>query len=83
MYELLTMYPAISGLLPAYGWDMSYGQTADGVMYIGAHRNYPRHLFALGGGGDSIAGAFVAARLLARAARDQVAKGDEVFGWTR
>jgi glycine/D-amino acid oxidase-like deaminating enzyme len=83
MYELLTMYPAISGLLPAYGWELPYGQTADGLMYIGAHRNYPRHLFALGGTSDSIAGAFVAARLLARAARDQVAKGDEVFGWTR
>lgn len=83
MYELLTMYPAISGLQPAYGWDLPYGETADGLMYIGAHRNYPRHLFALGSGGDSIAGAFVAARLLARAARDEAAKGDEVFGWTR
>jgi glycine/D-amino acid oxidase-like deaminating enzyme len=83
MYELLTMYPAISGLQPEYGWDLSHGETADGLMYIGAHRNYPRHLFALGGGGDSITGAFVAARLLVRAARDEAAKGDEVFGWTR
>ena len=83
MYELLTMYPAISGLLPAYGWEIPYGETADGLMYIGAHRNYPRHLFALGGASDSIAGAFVAARVLARAARDNAAKGDEVFGWTR
>ena len=83
MYELLTMYPAISGLPPAYGWDLPYGETADGLMYIGPHRNYPRHLFALGGSGDSITGAFVAARLLARAARDEAEKGDEVFGWTR
>jgi glycine/D-amino acid oxidase-like deaminating enzyme len=83
MYELLTMYPVISGLPAAYGWDLPYGETADGLMYIGAHRNYPRHLFALGGSGDSITGAFVAARLLARAARDQAAKGDDVFGWTR
>ena len=83
MYELLTMYPVISGLPPAYGWELGYGETADGLMYIGAHRNYPRHLFALGGAGDSITGAFVAARLLVRAARDQTAKGDEVFGWTR
>jgi glycine/D-amino acid oxidase-like deaminating enzyme len=83
MYELLLMYPGISGLRPAYGWDLPYGQTADGLMYIGAHRNYPRHLFALGGGGDSITGAFVAARILARAAVDGAAKGDEVFGWTR
>ena len=83
MYELLMMYPAISGLQPEYGWHLPYGETADGLMYIGPHRNYPNHLFALGGGGDSISGAFVAARILARAVRDQMDKADEVFGWTR
>jgi len=83
MYELLMMYPTISGLQPAYGWDLPYGETADGLMYIGPHRNYPRHLFALGGGGDSITGAFVAARLLIRAVRGEAEKGDEVFGWAR
>ena len=83
MYELLTLYPAISGLRPEYGWDLSHGETADGVMYIGPHRNYPRHLFALGGGGDSITGAFLAARVLARAAAGEPDKADAAFGWTR
>jgi glycine/D-amino acid oxidase-like deaminating enzyme len=83
MYELLMMYPAISGLQPEYGWEMVYGETADGLMYIGPHRNYPRHLFALGSAGDTLAGAFLAARVLARAARGDVDKADEVFGWTR
>jgi glycine/D-amino acid oxidase-like deaminating enzyme len=83
MYELLTMYPAIAGLKPEYGWDLTYGDTADGVMYIGPHRNYPHHLFALGSCGDSITGAFVAAALLVRHLRDEVRKGDDVFGWTR
>jgi glycine/D-amino acid oxidase-like deaminating enzyme len=83
MYELLMMYPAISGLQPQYGWHLSYGETADGLMYIGPHRNYPHHLFALGGGGDSISGAFVAARILSRAVRGGIDKADEVFGWTR
>jgi glycine/D-amino acid oxidase-like deaminating enzyme len=83
MYELLTTYPDISGLRPEYGWELSYGETADGLMYIGPHRNFPRHLFALGGGGDSVTGAFLAARLLARAAQGALEKGDEVFGWTR
>jgi glycine/D-amino acid oxidase-like deaminating enzyme len=81
MYELLMMNTAISGLQPEYGWDAPFGQTADGVMYIGPHRNYPRHLFALGG--DSLTGAFLAARVLARAAAGEPDKGDEVFGWTR
>ena len=83
MYELLTMYPAISGLMPDYGWDVTYGETADGVMYIGPHRNYPHHLFALGGDGDSITGAFLAARILARAAADASTRDDDVFGWMR
>jgi len=81
MYELLMMYPAISGLQPEYGWECGYGETADGLMYIGPHRNYPRHLFGLGG--DSLSGAFLAARLLTRAASGSPDKGDEVFGWTR
>jgi glycine/D-amino acid oxidase-like deaminating enzyme len=83
MYELLLMYPVISGLQPQYGWEMPYGETADGLMYIGPHRNYPRHLFALGSSGDSITGAFLAARVLARAVRGSIDKADEVFGWTR
>ena len=81
MYELLIMNPAISGLQPEYGWDGAYGETADGIMYIGPHRNYPHHLFALGG--QSLSGAFLAARILARAASGQPDKHDEVFGWTR
>jgi glycine/D-amino acid oxidase-like deaminating enzyme len=83
MYELLTAYPAISGLRPEYGWEAPYGRTADGLMYIGAHRNYPHHLFALGGSSVSITGSFVAARILARGAQGTTDRGDEVFGWTR
>ena len=81
MYELLTMYPVIAGLQPEFGWEVPYGATADGLPYVGPHRNYPRHLFALGG--DSSTGAFLSARLLARRLQDQPQKGDEVFGWTR
>jgi glycine/D-amino acid oxidase-like deaminating enzyme len=83
MYEALTMYPAIAGLRPEWGWESSYGETADGLPYIGPHRNYPRHLFALGGTGDSLTGAFLAARVLVRALQGQAEKSDQVFGWTR
>ncbi len=83
MYELLTMYPAISGLMPAFGWELSQGDTSDGLMYIGPHRNFPRHLFALGAGGDSVTGAFLAARIIARHLEDAPDKSDEIFGWNR
>jgi glycine/D-amino acid oxidase-like deaminating enzyme len=77
------MYPVISGLQPEYGWEAGYGETADGLMYIGAHRNYPHHFFVLGGSAESVTGAFVAARILVRALQDGLEKRDEVFGWTR
>ena len=83
MYELLTMFPAISGLMPEYGWEVLSGETADGLMYIGPHRNYPHHLFALGGGGDSVTGAFLAARVLVRALQDAAEKEDAVWAFTR
>jgi glycine/D-amino acid oxidase-like deaminating enzyme len=83
MYELLTMFPVISGLMPEYGWEFITGETADGLMYIGPHRNYPHHLFALGGGGDSVTGAFLAARILVRAAQGAAEKEDAVWGFTR
>jgi glycine/D-amino acid oxidase-like deaminating enzyme len=83
MYELSTIYPAISGTQPAFGWEATYGEAVDRLMYIGAHRNYPHHLFALGGQPDSLTGSFVAARILLRAVQKTPEKGDEVFGWTR
>jgi hypothetical protein len=52
-------------------------------MYIGPHRNYPRHLFALGSGGDSVTGAFLSARILMRALGRNPDKSDAAFGWTR
>ena len=41
MYEALTMYPAISGLRLECGWSASYGETADGLMYIGRAPQLP------------------------------------------
>jgi glycine/D-amino acid oxidase-like deaminating enzyme len=81
MYELLMMYPAIAGLRPEYGWSVPAAETADRLMFIGPHRNYPRHLFALGSGGDSVTGAFLAAGILTRALTGKPAKGDDDLGW--
>src|SRR5918993_4155395 len=48
MYELSLLYPAISGLQPALSWDGVDYETADGLPFLGPHRNFPRHVFALG-----------------------------------
>ncbi len=83
MYELSTVYPDISGLMPEYGWEATYGRTADGLPYIGPHRNYPRHLFAFGDASHSVTGAYLASRVLLRYFLDQTESADDVFGFHR
>ena len=82
MYELLRLYPAISGLMPEYGWSMPLAVTADGAMYAGPHRNYPRHLFAWATQHDP-AQAFLASRILVRHVLGEVDKDDMYFAFTR
>ncbi|MGH9411419.1 MAG: NAD(P)/FAD-dependent oxidoreductase [Vicinamibacterales bacterium] len=83
MYELTTVYPSISGVQPEWAWDaVTYG-SPDGVPVIGPHRNFPRHLFALGLAHHGPAAAWLAARVLLRAYLQAPAKGDELFGFAR
>lgn len=83
MYELSLVYPEISGTAPQWSWDFTHGSTVDGLPCIGVHRNFPRHLFALGHGRHGLATAWLAARLLLRQYRGEPDKGDEVFGFAR
>jgi glycine/D-amino acid oxidase-like deaminating enzyme len=83
MYELSVMYPEVSGIQPAWGWDMLRTETVDGLPFIGAHRNFPRHLFAMGEGRHEAAFAWLAARLLLRQYHGTPDKGDELFGFSR
>ena len=83
MYELTTLYPAISGLQPEWGWDFLHYGSPDGLPVVGPHRNFPRHLFALGHGRHGAGMAWLAARVLLREFQGTPAKGDELFGFVR
>ncbi len=83
MYELSLLYPAISGTRPEGAWFFPVDDTADGLPYIGTHRNFPRHLFALGLGRHGAGAAWLAAKLLLRHLTEEPAKGDDVFGFSR
>ena len=83
MYELSLVYPAISGVQPDVGWDAALSETFDGIPFIGPHRAYPRHLFAVGADRAGAAGAWLAARLLVRHITGAPEKGDELFGFWR
>jgi glycine/D-amino acid oxidase-like deaminating enzyme len=83
MYELSTLYPAISGARPEWAWDFPYDGTVDGLPYVGLHRNFPRHLFALGHGRHGAAVSWLAARVLLRHFQGSPDKGDELLGFAR
>ncbi|HEX5473850.1 MAG TPA: FAD-binding oxidoreductase [Vicinamibacterales bacterium] len=83
MYELSTMYPPISGLQPRWAWSAIYHDTPDGLPLVGAHRNFPRHLFALGQGRHGAGAAWLAARVLLRQFLGEAARGDERYGFSR
>jgi glycine/D-amino acid oxidase-like deaminating enzyme len=83
MYELSTLYPDVSGIQPAFGWATDYSRTVDGLPYIGAHRNFPHHLFAFGDSSQGVTGAFLASRILLRQCSGEMDPADEVFGFHR
>jgi len=83
MYELSTLYPDISGILPEYGWDAPYARTGDGLPYIGPHRNFPHHLFAFGDSSRSLTGAYLASRALLRHHLEELEPVDAHFSFTR
>lgn len=48
----------------AYTWAGTFGETADGLAYIGPHRDFPRAYFALGYGGNGITYSVIAAEII-------------------
>lgn len=83
MYEFSLRYPVISGLRAEISWDGLDYDTADGLPFLGPHRNYPRHLFAFGSSRHGAGLAWTAARLALRHFLDEPAKGDEALGFHR
>jgi glycine/D-amino acid oxidase-like deaminating enzyme len=83
MYELSLMFPAISGTPAEWGWSLPFDDTVDGLPYIGSHRNFPRHLFALGLGRHGAGASWLAARMLLRQCAGTPAKGDDLFSFSR
>jgi glycine/D-amino acid oxidase-like deaminating enzyme len=83
MYELSVLYPPISGLQPEWAWASTHYETVDRLPFIGLHRNFPRHLFAMGAGQHGAGVAWLAARILLRQFQKEPAKGDDLFGFSR
>ena len=83
MYELSVRYPVISGLPARWGWRVPVVRTPDGIPWIGPHRNYPFHFFAMAFGwhGDGLA--WLAAKAALRYFSGEPRKEDDAFGFVR
>jgi glycine/D-amino acid oxidase-like deaminating enzyme len=58
------LLPPLAAINVEFAWEGLFATTPDGLPYIGAHGDYPRHLFALGYGGNGMTFGFLAAQLL-------------------
>ncbi len=56
--------PALAGIPIAQAWEGRFANTPDSLPYVGPHRRYPQHLFALGYGGNGMTFGSLAGRLL-------------------
>ena len=83
MSELTTMLPALRDVGLAYAWEGLFANTPDGLPYIGPHRRYPRHLFALGYGGNGMTLGYLAAEMLVRYVDGSATADDLLFGFSR
>ena len=58
------LLPTLKDIAIERAWEGLFATTPAGLPYIGTHRRYPDHLFALGYGGNGMTLGFLGARLL-------------------
>ncbi|HMD34260.1 MAG TPA: FAD-binding oxidoreductase, partial [Vicinamibacterales bacterium] len=81
--HFVSLYPLLEDVPMAYAWEGLFAMTPDGLPYVGPHRRYPRHLFALGYGGNGMTFTFLAARLLLDWFRGRRSKDLRLFAFGR
>ena len=78
-----THVPALARVGIDYAWDGLFAITPDGLPYIGPHRRYPRHAFALGYGGNGMTFAWMAAQILLEQWKGIASSDHQLFGFGR
>jgi glycine/D-amino acid oxidase-like deaminating enzyme len=62
--EFESLLPGLTDIEIERAWEGLFAMTPDSLPYIGPHRRYPGHLFALGYGGNGMTFGILAARML-------------------
>jgi glycine/D-amino acid oxidase-like deaminating enzyme len=78
-----TRYPSLKDLGFDSCWEGLFAMTPDSLPYIGPHRRYPRHAFALGYGGNGMTFAALAARILVEQWQGVRSKDHALFAFNR
>jgi glycine/D-amino acid oxidase-like deaminating enzyme len=81
--ELVEIFPPAEPLSVEMAWAGLFATTPDGLPYIGEHPRYPRHLFALGYGGNGMTFSLLAAQILMRRCLEHPQPSDGLFGFKR
>jgi glycine/D-amino acid oxidase-like deaminating enzyme len=77
------LLPPLAHVESDFAWEGLFATTPDGLPYIGTHDEYPRHLFALGYGGNGMTFGFLAAGLLLEWYRGDRSSVHRLFAFDR
>ena len=77
------LYPALERIDVEYAWEGLFAMPPDGLPFIGPHRRHPRHLFALGYGGNGMTLGFLAGKLLLDHYEGRASADLDLFAFTR
>ena len=78
-----SLFPALGDVGIDTAWEGLFAMTPDSLPYIGPHRRYPRHAFALGYGGNGMTFAALAARILVEQWRGVASPDHALFAFNR
>lgn len=76
------LFPHVE-FIPEFRWTGTFGETKDGLPYIGPDPDHPNHLFALGFGGNGITFSLIAARLLTDFIKGKKNQASNLFAFNR
>jgi len=81
--EFEALLPALGDIGIDRAWEGIFAMTPDSLPYVGPHRRYPGHLFALGYGGNGMTFGFLAARMLVDQWRGVRSADHDLFAFGR
>ena len=77
------LLPALGDVAIADAWEGRFANTPDSLPYVGPHRRYPGHAFALGYGGNGMTFGSLAGRLLVEQWQGVASKDHALFTFDR